>query len=339
MASSEFTCSGCLQTLSTSLFLRCSICTESYDLLCAGLSKQQFLKTKTEQRLKWKCETCKSKQPRGDNSDTPVRCRDDKVMTKRGASVPSPSDKQPQVTSGDGDIYSLTAELRMCREEMENTRNQMRNLNDSLSGLISRMTVCENKVTQIEARIEKLEQRENDCDGDLLLNDIEITCIPEQRGERLQHMIMNLGQKLGVQLEQNDVVSVSRVGRVPYHDDSKGDVVRPRPIVVRLVRRAMREEFLQAARVRRGLTTEGMDLMNPPCRFYINERLTRTNRILFRRARDIGSRLNWRYVWTRDGKIFVRQRSGQEVPRYRLRTEADLVRVFGQDAVGDPSKL
>lgn len=106
---------------------------------------------------------------------------------------------------------------------------------------------------------------------------------------------------------------------------------RPRLIVVKLARRAVRNELIQAARVRREVSTDGTNLPTPSRRFYINERLTKTNRLLFHQAREIAGGLKWRYVWTRDGKVFARQRHGTRC--YRLRTESDLARVFGHDAV------
>lgn len=124
----------------------------------------------------------------------------------------------------------------------------------------------------------------------------------------------------------------SRAGRVLDAVDV-GPKQRPRPIVVRLARRALRDQLLKAARVRRGATTEGTDLPGPARKFYMNERLTRTNRLLFRRARELGDHHRWRFIWTRDGKIYARQHSGRDALRHRIRTEADLNRVFTRNNV------
>ncbi|KAL4718984.1 hypothetical protein ACJJTC_018787 [Scirpophaga incertulas] len=187
--------------------------------------------------------------------------------------------------------------------------------------------------SNLENTIESLKAELNERDQELLLNDVEFTCIPENKGEGLQHVVMSLASKIGVKLRSEDVVCAARVGRPPEAGTGIAGV-RPRPIVVRLVRRALRDDLLRAARVRRTVTTEGVDLHGPPNRFYINERLTRANRVLFRQAREVAGRLGWRFVWTRDGKIFARQRLEQDAPRHRLRSQADLARVFGPSAVG-----
>lgn len=51
---------------------------------------------------------------------------------------------------------------------------------------------------------------------------------------------------------------------------------RPRPIIVRLARRSVREELLKSVKVRRGTTTDGLGLpIHVPQKMHINERLTR----------------------------------------------------------------
>ncbi|KAL4717393.1 hypothetical protein ACJJTC_017280 [Scirpophaga incertulas] len=146
-------------------------------------------------------------------------------------------------------------------------------------------------------------------------------------------VVTTLASKVGVNLLPEDVVCAARVGRPPGSGAS-GSVAKPRPIVVRLVRRAVRNDLLRAVRVRRTVTTEGIDLPGKPGRFYVNERLTRANPALFWQAREVGRRLGWRFIWTRDGKIFARQHSEQDAPRHRLRTQADLVKEVGVAHIG-----
>ncbi|XP_063382112.1 uncharacterized protein LOC134668603 [Cydia fagiglandana] len=229
-------------------------------------------------------------------------------------------------------------------------------LHTRLTGMSSRMDSCDNRIDNLCSRVEALEAQNvhsnghssnsteaslletiaqlkndlNDRDQDMLHNDIEISSVPEQMGENTIHIVTTLGQKLGVTLSEHDIVDATRVGRAPQLEEGvQGPPTRPRLLVVRLARRAVRDRLLQAARVRRGATTEGTGLPGPSCRFYINERLTPFNRRLFQRARQLKEHHGWRYVWTRDGRIYLRQRPGTDSPRHRIRTELDLARVFG----------
>jgi hypothetical protein len=249
------------------------------------------------------------------------------------------------------DMQLLVAELRLFREEMRRMSLEIHALRTAMSSLTARIDGCDGRIDALCARVESLESRPqpnnvtaetalvdtisqlrlelNDRDQELLLNDIEISNVPETNGENAMHLVTTLGQKLGVTLTEHDIVDATRVGRVPQLERGQGPAPRPRPLVVRLARRAVRDRMHQAARVRRDITTEGAGIPGRSTRFYVNERLTPHNRRLLYKARELKQQLGWRYVWTRDGKIFARQQAGMDSPRHRIRTEPDLNRVFG----------
>ncbi|XP_063357888.1 uncharacterized protein LOC134648207 [Cydia amplana] len=257
------------------------------------------------------------------------------------------------------DTQLLVSELRLLREDMRAMSQEMHALRTSLTSLTARidgcdrrLDGCEDRIGALCARVESLETRPqlsdaapdsslvetvsqlrlelNDRDQELLLNDIEITSVPESSGENAMHLVTALSKKLGVELTEHDIVDAGRVGRAPQlQEGTHGPATRPRPLVVRLARRAVRDRLLQAARVRRGATTEGTGIPGRTQTFYVNERLTPQNRRLFYKARELKQQQSWRYVWTRDGKIYARQQAGTNSPRHRIRTELDLNRVFG----------
>lgn len=68
------TCAGCRQEIPDRRFLKCFICHQNYDLDCANVSEQRFYNTLTkEHKQSWKCQFCRSKEPKTDNNNTPIR--------------------------------------------------------------------------------------------------------------------------------------------------------------------------------------------------------------------------------------------------------------------------
>lgn len=130
-------------------------------------------------------------------------------------------------------------------------------------------------------------------------------------------------------MEESDIVSAERVGGRHFNSTSPAGVEerRPRPLVVRLARRNLRDQLLKNARVRRGANTADLGMPGPAKRFYINERLTKTNRQLFRKARQAASLAGWKFAWTKRGRIFVCSKPGDSV--HTIRSEIDLSNVFG----------
>ncbi|KAL0869209.1 hypothetical protein ABMA27_007486 [Loxostege sticticalis] len=254
----------------------------------------------------------------------------------------------------------IRAELRQMRDDFRADLRAMRGEMRELAGLVRR---CEGRVDVVEERLETLEREAggnhvavgarvdavearmeaverrraeagpddaeglrrtveelklelNERDQEALLADLEIGQLPEQKGENPVHAVIVLATRLGVPLEERDVVFAERVGAPPAEAGG-----RARRVVVRLARRHLRDELLRAARVRRAATAEGGG------RVFINERLTRSNRQLFHRVREECRRLEWRYSWTRRGRIFARKSDGAQV--FQLRSPGDLERVFG----------
>ncbi|XP_045541449.1 uncharacterized protein LOC123722939 [Papilio machaon] len=216
----------------------------------------------------------------------------------------------------------------------------------SLSGIIeaqnSRINHLENNIEVIEKKIEsntseteklkaiiaELKADIRNRDQDMLCNDIEITHLPETQNENTVHVVLAIAKKINVRLDERDVVFAERVG---YYRPTADKLApeKPRPLMLRLSRRATRDDIIKAARVCRSITTEGMSLPGPAVYFYINERLTNYKRRLFHTTRKIAKEEKWKYVWTRNGKIFIRREQGKA--RHEVHAENCLTKIFGYD--------
>jgi hypothetical protein len=233
-------------------------------------------------------------------------------------------------------LSEFRQEFTECLSEMREFRKEMAQLRESFAAVVSRLDSVELRVTELEQRgpsmepdrvselertITELRLELNDRDQEALLSDIEIGLLPEDKGENVIHAVTVLAARLGVTLEARDVVFAERVGA----PQDVGGAGRPRRVVVRLARHHLRDELLRAARVRRLGADAGGG------RLYLNERLTRPNRQLFRLAREECRKHKWRYSWTKRGRIFVREENGK--PAFQLRSTNDFLRVFGLQAV------
>ncbi|XP_059054941.1 uncharacterized protein LOC131848984 [Achroia grisella] len=189
------------------------------------------------------------------------------------------------------------------------------------------MTGLQSTIVQLQEEIAEKERSE-------LLNDVEISGVPEFEAESVENIIITVAAKLGISMDERDIVSASRVGLrrgTSTGGDATEGMPRPRPLAVRLTRRLLRDQLLRAARVRRHASTADMGLpQHEPQRLYVNERLTKTYRSLFGRAREATRRQRWRFVWTRNGRVYVRR--DVLSPVHTIRQQADIDRIFSTDA-------
>lgn len=352
-------CGGCEKYMSPIDAATCCKCGRLHHRACVGLPAQGCIAPA------WCCPDCRRNQVRDNGAETPVRGMGNSVLPKQQSPEELMDTSQLNCTTLDATINfspdladelrlfkeELRAEFRLMHKEFLKLRTEMAQLKDALNTSCERMDTIEARVEALEIKheqkilpthndhvdntIAELKCQLNERDQELLLNDIEITGIPECKDESTLHLVKVIGVKLGIALDERDLVHAERVGATHRNRVAASDTTnpadpatrRPRSISVRLARRATRDSLLRAARVRRGLSTDALDMPGPPHRVYINERLTRANRQLFYRARQAGSLHNWKHVWTRDGKILARKDDGLRVER--IRREEDVVKIFG----------
>lgn len=244
-------------------------------------------------------------------------------------------------------IENLKSDLAQTTEMLA---SRMADINQDVSSIKNRVEILENEnallrveLTSLKEKgisydssptldlIQNLQNEINDQEQSTLMNDIELSCIPEFEGESLWHIALAVAKKLAVDIDERDLICATRVGsklKSPNVSESRHQQ-RPRPIVIRLARKTLRDDFLKNARVRRGATTDDLGLPPHNIRtFYVNERLTKRNRILLAKARERGRGLHWKFVWSKEGRIYAKQSDSTYSAVNWIRSEKDIERVF-----------
>ncbi|CAG5034931.1 unnamed protein product [Parnassius apollo] len=188
-------------------------------------------------------------------------------------------------------------------------RNELKEIRDNITMLKDTVLACNKNLEKMDCRVTKLEKlyeerlikcdtktledriselpvQLNERDQDLLSNDLEISGLPEQKGENPINIVVLCAKKTGLDIDHCVIVHAERAGtlRTSYYNNNSAQKLMstgPRKIVVRKSRRAVRDELLCCARVRRNITSDSLGFSGDPCRIYINERLTPVNRKLF----------------------------------------------------------
>lgn len=333
----------------TSEGVNCVDCRSTYHRLCIGVVADARLPAR------WQCKHCKSKQSKNitplssgsSSATTDVECNDS--PTTYDCSSDKNIDLAREIKMIRSQLATIVEDTSSCRQEMATFRDEVLKLNTSIADFNKRLGAVEEKVnnfakrlTEAEAKMAvvsgsdmgaKIERHLNERDQEAFSTDVEISGIEEYNGENPVHLTKLVAKKIGVSLNDQDIVSAVRNGRRRDGRGGEGGeggsatpASRARLITVRLARRALKDELLRAARARRDADTSGIVTTAQPRRFYINERLTWSNRKLFRIARVQGRTLDWKYIWTKEGRVYARR--DKDLPAYRIRSESDIDTVF-----------
>lgn len=171
----------------------------------------------------WSCPECKKRLRKGDNSSicdtSPVQ--DDLA---RGATLAPPHVTSP---AGDSDVKEMRRELAECMSKLREFRKEFRlsmsSMGSRMDGFEQGLQVVEERndvaaahssaeIIELQQTVVQLKQELNERDQEALLSDLDIGHLPEEKGENTAHVVTLLAAKLGITLEQRDIVFAERVG-------------------------------------------------------------------------------------------------------------------------------
>lgn len=167
------------------------------------------------------------------------------------------------------------------------------------------------EVTSLETKLSEAEQK-------LVDNDVVIYGIPESVNENLMEIVDNLIRFLGVSLTESSINDCFRL-KTSLHCSLK-----PRKIILKFVRKIDKMKMLNAVKVQRIFSTKDLGLPGDHA-VYIQEHLSGDLNKLFIKVLKFKKSNNYRFAWTSDGNIFLRQTSSSNI--FRVLSEADLIRL------------
>lgn len=166
-------------------------------------------------------------------------------------------------------------------------------------------------VSSIEVCVRNLEQYSRK-------QNIEIDGIPETKGEDVFNVLENVAKTVGVDLKKDKVVTAHRI---PSFNKK-----RTPPIIVRFSTYEERDVWIGEFKKVRPLT---LNMVNPvfksSAKVFINEHLSPENKLLLAKTKESARNKRYKYIWSRDVRIFVRKEDGERCKRI--------------DSVGDLEKL
>lgn len=341
MSSVEKKCAGCRNALPKKDFLSCCVCKLKYDLECANVSINRFNLMEMRHKAAWKCPECISKQPKTDNSHTPVRSTQKSPtnsavssdqfsnITLRTKATASSSSNETEATE-----YMNEEKLRgIINQELKLTIKQLvtaelQNINSQISDFKESAQFLSNQYEEIKHHLNekdnliKVLQLENDLlktelksvttrldltEQHLRECNLEINGIPEHRSENLTDTLIKLTAVIDCPLQADDIHKVMRVAKLNNSSN------RPRSIVVKLNSQRTRDTILAGtARFNKNqpdnkLNSLHLGLPDPRSPIFVSEHLSPANKALHAAARRKAKETSCKFVWIRNGRVYVRR--------------------------------
>ena len=145
--------------------------------------------------------------------------------------------------------------------------------------------------------------------------------VPQFQNENVTEIILSLASKLDVNLTANDISIAHRlpVKRPRLNSESNVTNRRHPGIIVRFISRQKRNEMYSNRMQAKHISDF---LVQGTNKLYVNENLTQRRKRLFWLAKQKVKELNYKFIWTSNGQIFIRE--DEKADSLPIRTEYDL---------------
>lgn len=264
-------------------------CEGWYHINCSGLSLNTYRNKSEEKKREWMC----------------VDCRHRATTATKPTNIHTPRPKE-----------NISLELLNKKiDQLLTLENMIDNMKTEIKTEIKKIEEkFEKKLKEKDEEIQQLKDLVHDMEQYGRNRNLELHNVPEISGENLEKIVCKIGEKLQVEMKKEDIEVVHRI----KSRNSK----QPPPIIVQFTNRRKRNELLEQKR--RKLTTGdiGMDRND---KIYINENLSPYFKNLFWQTRQWAQVNNYKFVWFRGGKLFIREREGSSI--VQIKRESDLVLV------------
>jgi len=178
---------------------------------------------------------------------------------------------------------------------LDSTKTAKKQLSD-ISDLKMKLNRIESDQIQTASQLDKLEQygrREN----------LEIHGIPYSSDENTNKIVKQVATKLKVNLDDSHISTSHRLAEV-NRTESKDQ--HP-PIIVRFSNRDKRNEIFRKRKVLRPISSSShSNSLAKENKIEIHENLTSKRKLLLKEANKVKRNLNYQFLWTSQGKIFLR---------------------------------
>ena len=209
---------------------------------------------------------------------------------------------------------SLNTKLSVLEHAIDSVREGQTSIVHSLSFLNEKFEEMKVKTEKIEkdnkdlqeqnVRLEKklaeLSTQLNDLDQYHRRVNLEVSGIPEQRGENPEQVVLSIAKHISPDLSASDFDVVHRLGSKRTDDN------RPRPIIVRFTTRRARNAMYDGRRKLKTFSSRDLGF-NSDGKIYINENLISSTKELLKDVNKARRDAGYKFLWTQNGRIYVRK--------------------------------
>lgn len=357
-------CFKCKEVINKDEMIKCmNQCKNTYHYFCIPIEKESFKKMKKESRQIFSCNECLTMNSQQDHLNIDIindfkktndeivneNIRDVKSQEKQILDLKNSNDgvaQNPNIQDFDSLYMLLKLELaknadsmqnnivgliQECKREFRTEMNDIIALNkkneEQITALIKLNQETNIRVTELQNQNKKLDLKLQQVTTELNNQKIEINklnmytrrCnlevmgITELQNEDLKKILLKMADIL-----KQDINDIVLAHRIPTKSK------RGRSIIIKFRDVYARNNWLNIVKKTR-ITINQLIGIDDNKRIYVNEHLTVYNKMLFFEAKQYKIKNHFRFLWTRNGAIFLRKSPDSKVIHLEKLEDLDVI--------------
>ena len=198
-------------------------------------------------------------------------------------------------------LNEIDSTVKFLNAKYDELLNKMKNTNENVARHGS-------DISNIKATIKRVEKLASDTSAEaeemaqyMRRDFLEITGVMANEDCSAEAIVTSVGNLIGVPLQEKDISVAHPIST--YREDA------PPKLIVKFTRRCVRDRFYSNRR--KLVKKKAKDLPNlnlsSQADVFISESLTPFKKKLFGDVNKVKKKLKWKYIWTYNGRIFLRQ--------------------------------
>jgi hypothetical protein len=284
--------------------VNCRVCKKPVHIVCARLATASIATRSVKKTDKFVCRSCTTKfsDTASQGSDTSEVADDDSVK-----SMLLKINKKLLCLDEIRDSCSfLSGKYDDFEKQQKDQAQLIKDLSSKVDRLNNELITRDKIISDLTDRISELEQSQ-------LSHNMEICGIPVTQNENVYNVVKNVADACGVPMD-----GVQEI----YREKARRKDQIP-AIVVKFGTTGRRETWLKRKEGRKLKVDDILD-NGSTAKVYINEQLTNINRRLLWLAKQKGREMRYKYIWSKNGKVFARR--DDEMSVIYIKNEGDILR-------------
>eukprot|EP00794_Sanderia_malayensis_P001027 gene1027-350_t len=200
--------------------------------------------------------------------------------------------------------------------------DQYESFKEQIGGILRVNTELKNENEHLLKRIRDLEKKDqqrskaiDDLEQYGRRSMVEVSGIPRLQNENCEALMIEIGKKIGIEIKHDDI-------EVSHRNSRKEDAV----VITKFTSKKICDLFSKKEVKNQVKKLKAIDLgftESSDQRLFINESLTQRNKNLLHLTKIKKRELEFKFVWTRNGNIFIRKNESSPVKKINFISDLD----------------